>query len=227
MAVRTTLRALLTTFILVSACAAQNSTPDAKKPCTSNCPPPAADTTKPSTAQKFPYPGESPKPAAPASSADPEVPQPTPPAASPNKQFPYPGEANSSSSSSSSSNPDATSPDPAAAPSPDDDSPPEPKSTRRKLPKVKQLQSPEDREAEDLYVARFYRDAGNLEGAYLRSKDAVKYQPDDPDAHLLLAEIARKLNKRDEAIAEFNAILKLDASPEQLKTARKALTQLR
>jgi tetratricopeptide (TPR) repeat protein len=193
MAVRTTLRALLTTFILVSACAAQNSTPDAKKPCTSNCPPPAADTTKPSTAQKFPYPGE----------------------------------ANSSSSSSSSSNPDATSPDPAAAPSPDDDSPPEPKSTRRKLPKVKQLQSPEDREAEDLYVARFYRDAGNLEGAYLRSKDAVKYQPDDPDAHLLLAEIARKLNKRDEAIAEFNAILKLDASPEQLKTARKALTQLR
>jgi Tfp pilus assembly protein PilF len=91
---------------------------------------------------------------------------------------------------------------------------------------VKKLQSDEEREAEDIKVARFYRDSGNLTGAYLRCKDAIKSQPDDPDAHFLLAEVARKLDKRDEAIAEFNALLKLDASPEQIKTAHKALSQL-
>jgi Tfp pilus assembly protein PilF len=100
------------------------------------------------------------------------------------------------------------------------------KAPRRKLPKVQNLQSDDDREAEDLTVARFYRDRGNLNAAYQRSKDAVKHQPDDPDAHLLLAEMAQKLNKRDEAIAEYNALLKLDASDEQIKTARKALAQL-
>ena len=108
------------------------------------------------------------------------------------------------------------------APAPDDTA----KVPRRKLPKVQNLQSDDDREAEDLTVARFYRDRGNLNAAYMRSKDAVKHLPDDPDAHLLLAEMAQKLNKRDEAIAEYKALLKLDASDEQIKTARKALAQL-
>jgi Tfp pilus assembly protein PilF len=107
-------------------------------------------------------------------------------------------------------------------PAPDDTA----KAPRRKLPKVQNLQSDDDREAEDLTVARFYRDRGNLNAAYQRSKDAVKHQPDDPDAHLLLAQMAQKLNKRDEAVAEYNALLKLDASDEQVKTARKALAQL-
>ena len=55
---------------------------------------------------------------------------------------------------------------------------------------------------------------------------SCSHQPTDPDAHLLLAESAQKLNKRDEAIAEYNATLKLDASEDQIKTARKALTRL-
>ena len=97
---------------------------------------------------------------------------------------------------------------------------------RRKLPKVQNLQSDDDRESEDVTVARFYSSRGNWNAAYLRSKDAVKLKPDDPDAHLLLAEAAHKLNKKDEAVTEYKAILKLDSSDSQLKTARKALENL-
>ena len=69
-------------------------------------------------------------------------------------------------------------------------------------------------------------DQGDLAGAYLRGKDAVKIMPDDPEAHFVLAEIASKLNKRDEAIAEYNACLKLDPDEKQAKDSRKALTRL-
>lgn len=223
MAVRPTLRFFLRaacftvvcspTVRVTKTCSAQTAPPH-KPACTTNCPP---DTHPPSAAEQFPFPGESTQPPAPPT--DPEAPTPSTPKVDPNKQYPFPEDASSGSSSSSSAAPDATS-------APDDESPDTPKSTRRKLPKVKQLQSPEEREAEDLTVARFYRDSGNIVGSYLRSKDAVKLQPDDPEAHLLLAEAARKLNKRDEAVAEFNTLLKLDASPEQLKTAHKALAQL-
>ena len=88
------------------------------------------------------------------------------------------------------------------------------------------LQSAEEREAEDLDVAHFYIDQGDLAGAYLRGKDAVKTMPDDPEAHFLLAEIAAKLNKREEAIAEYNSCLKLDPDEKQAKDSRKALTRL-
>lgn len=88
------------------------------------------------------------------------------------------------------------------------------------------LQTQDEREAEDLDVAHFYMDQGDLAGAYLRGKDAVTTRPDDPDAHFLLAEIANKLNKRDEAIAEYNACLKLDATDKQIKDSRKALAKL-
>ncbi len=109
---------------------------------------------------------------------------------------------------------------------PDEDAPTD-KFPRRRLPKVRNLQTDEDRETEDLTVARFYIDKGNWNAAYLRSKDAVQHGPDDPDAHLLLAEVAQKLHKKDEAVAEYNAIFKLDASDRQIKTARKALANLK
>jgi tetratricopeptide (TPR) repeat protein len=201
---------------------------------------PATETRKPATGQ-FPYPGDSaPAPTTPSTqnpSATPDAPAPS---AKP-KFFPYPGEASPStatppdnptptgdSSSSSSSSGSSSSPGSSADP---DMPEPTPSDTakavpRRKLPKVQNLQSDDDREAEDLTVARFYRDRGNLNAAYLRSKDAVKHQPDDPDAHLLLAELAQKLNKHDEAVSEYNALLKLDASEEQVKTAHKALARL-
>jgi Tfp pilus assembly protein PilF len=89
------------------------------------------------------------------------------------------------------------------------------------------LQSPDEREAEDLSVAKFYTDTGNLQGAYLRSQDAVKIAPDDPDAHFALAEAALSLKKRDEAIAEYNACLKLDPADKEAKAAHKALERLK
>jgi Tfp pilus assembly protein PilF len=89
------------------------------------------------------------------------------------------------------------------------------------------LQTPDEREAEDLSVAKYYTQTGDLQGAYLRGQDAVKTAPDDPDAHFALAEAALKLNKRDEAMAEYNACLKLDPVDKEAKQARKALASLK
>ena len=88
------------------------------------------------------------------------------------------------------------------------------------------LQTADEREAEDLSVAKFYSETGDLQGAYLRSQDAVKTEPDDPDAHFALAGAALKLNKRDEAIAEYKACLKLDPTDKEAREARKALERL-
>lgn len=101
------------------------------------------------------------------------------------------------------------------------------RSVRRKLPKPERMQTDEDREAEDLSVAKFYRQAGNLQAAYLRSKDAVAMQPDDPEAHFALADAAQHLDKREEAAAEYNAYLKLDPDGDRVKSARKALSALK
>jgi Tfp pilus assembly protein PilF len=94
-------------------------------------------------------------------------------------------------------------------------------------PVATKLQTADEREAEDLSVAKFYTDTGDLKGAYLRSQDAVKTAPDDPEAHFALAEAALKLNKRDEAMAEYTVCLKLDPVDKEAKQARKALAALR
>jgi Tfp pilus assembly protein PilF len=72
------------------------------------------------------------------------------------------------------------------------------------------LQTIDEREQEDLDVAHFYIQTGDLQGAYLRDQDAVKVAPEDPDAHIALAEIALKLHKQEVADAEFKACLKVD-----------------
>jgi tetratricopeptide (TPR) repeat protein len=164
-----------------------------------------------------------------------------------NKQFPFPGEAakpdpidapgasSSGSSSSSSSSSDASPFDPNANPDApalkDEGSQGSPATPGRHIlhrvnPIGTKLQTNDEREQEDLDVAKFYIGNGDLQGAYLRNQDAVKTAPDDPDAHFALAEIALKLNKRDEAIAEYNACLKLDPTEKQAKDARKALAKL-
>ncbi|HEX7158039.1 MAG TPA: tetratricopeptide repeat protein, partial [Edaphobacter sp.] len=151
------------------------------------------------------------------------------------KEHPFPGEpegssSSGSSSSSSSSGDDATTPA-ATDDHPWDDKGDNPASTtkqsgRRRLPKVQNPQSDEERATEDLNVAKFYEDQGNLNAAYLRLKDAVKYQPNDSDVHFELAQLAQKMNKRDEAIAEFGTYLKLDPDGLKIKQAKKALAQL-
>lgn len=178
------------------------------------------------------------------------------PAASPTdtlKKFPFPGEdsgvpsaapglpaapeAGTSSSSSSSSSSNSSSSDDGAGDlpgsSPDlKDAGSEGSATRsgghilhRAAPVVK-VQTPDERESEDLRVANYNLDSGNVQGAYLRAKDAVKTAPDDPEAHFALAETAAKLGKKDEAIAEYNACLKLDPSDERKKDSDKALARL-
>ena len=142
------------------------------------------------------------------------------------------GSSSSSSSSGSSSGDDAASagpdgtPDGAGLQDKGSEGTPGRHLLHRVNPVGTKLQSADQREAEDLSVAKFYSDSGDLQGAYLRSQDAVKTAPDDPDAHFALAEAALKLNKRDEAIAEYKACLKLDPVDKEAKEARKALERL-
>ena len=165
------------------------------------------------------------------------------------KDFPFPGDADkpdasdtpSGSSSSSSSSDDAIPGVPGANPGSKSDATPgltdkgsegaQTQPGRHILHRVNpvgtKLQTPDEREAEDLDIAHFYTQTGDLQGAYLRSQDAVKTMPEDPEAHFALAEIALKLNKKDEAIAEYNACLKLDPDEKQVKASRKALARLK
>ena len=114
---------------------------------------------------------------------------------------------------------------------PDDDDGTQPKLTDKgsggkRNKKTVKPQTDTERVDEDLSVAKFYGQSGNLMGAYLRAKDAVKTQPDYAEAHFVLGEASKRLNKRDEAKAEFNEYLKLAPDGERAKAAEKALSDL-
>lgn len=100
-------------------------------------------------------------------------------------------------------------------------------SVHRKLPKVARVQSDDERVDEDISVAKFYMNDENYQGAYLRAQDAVKIQPDYALAHFTLAQVAQKMKKKEEAIAEFNAYLKLDPEGDKRKEAERALDALK
>ena len=155
---------------------------------------------------------------------------------------PKPDDAPSSSSSSSSSTPpdsSSSSSDDASAGSssnspknPDDDDEDKPKladkgSSGRRALKVVKPQSDTARVDEDLSVAKFYGQSGNYMGAYLRAKDAVKTQPDYAEGHFALGEAAKRLKKKDEAVTEFEAYLKLSPDGSEAKAAEKALDELK
>jgi hypothetical protein len=86
------------------------------------------------------------------------------------------------------------------------------KAERKRLAKGPR-QTPDDREMEDLKVAAFYQNDGNYKGAYDRAADAVALAGDDADAHLALAEAARRLGKLDEAEGHYKKSLTLDPVP--------------
>jgi hypothetical protein len=180
---------------------------------------PATPAPAGSAGDKFPYPGE-------------EKGAPSAPGAPGSGKFPYPGETkdpgeSSSSSSSSSSGGDAPVPDDKPALK-DEGTSGSTKSSRRRLrPPAQKILSDPEREDEDLTVAKFYVSRGNLQGAYLRAKDAVKVQPDDPDGHILLADVAEKMGKKDEAVTEYEAYLKLDPEGDHVKAAQGALAKLK
>lgn len=194
--------------------------------------------------QQFPYPGdhaaadpEDPVSAgAPSPSSSPATPvtpsgsnSPDAPTASGAKQFPYPGDpdpaavpggsgSSSSTSSSSSADPD----DPLDTPATAANITP----GRRKLPKVKKLQSDEDREAEDVKVAKFYHDDGNTLAAYNRLRDATKLVADDADAWYLLGDVAQQLHKPEEASEAYRKFLALEPNTRRAKTLAREQPQL-
>jgi hypothetical protein len=185
-------------------------------------PAPAATNGAAPAGQRFPFPGENPD------SATPAAPAPSTPTASNPLQDagsqgdstrPSPGESSSSSSSSSNL---PTGPDDANDPP---DAAPIPHHSRRPLPVVKE-QTPDEREAEDVRVASFYMDTKDFRGAYLRGKDAVSVDDTDPEAHLALAEAARKLGKLDEALQHYKRCLELDPLPKDRKVATQALKEM-
>jgi hypothetical protein len=174
----------------------------------------------PAGPRKFDYPGEDPSGAEPAAGA-----KPAPATASPLQDAGSSGESSSSSSSSSTDavpgdfGSDATDNDPAAKAAAAR------KAERRRL-KGAPVQTSDEREIEDLKVAGFYQNDGNFRGAYLRAQDAVTLAGDDPEAHLALAEAARRLGKLDEAETHYKKCLTLDPTPKDRKTAEKALKEM-
>ncbi len=187
---------------------------------------------------RFPFPGES----APEDAAAPQN-----PAAAPQAPNAVPGQkdspsplqnAGSSGSSSKSNSPSSSSAaeqgyssSNAGSDLPDDD-PNAPMPTprhhtdRKKLPKVVVEKSNEEKAAQDVQVAGFYANDGNFSAAYLRAKEAVSFADDDPEAHLILAESARKLGKLDEALANYKKVIALDPVPKVRKVAEKALKEM-
>ncbi len=99
--------------------------------------------------------------------------------------------------------------------------------SRRLLPKVRRLQTDDERVDEDLRVARFYRDSGDLHAAYLRAEDAVKTLPKDPESHFVLAQVLEKMHKRDEEAAELRTYLQLEPDGDFAKQAKRTLAQLK
>jgi hypothetical protein len=236
MTIFTTSRALLTVLFFSAACLAQTTPaqntppppcPDPNQAQTQTakpCPPPAPDAKKPSAAEQFPFPGTPSKSTPPPDSPSPTT---TPKSAAEEHPFPtepaprLPGDDSSSSSSGSGSAADPDVPD-TDMPKPGEEG----SSVHRKLPKVKRVQTDDERVDEDLKVARFYMRDDNLPGAYLRAKDAVKVQPEYSETHFTLAEIAQKMKKKEEAVAEYQLYLKLDPDGEKAKAAQRALDEL-
>ena len=158
------------------------------------------------------------------------------PPANADDKFAFPGDAPGHASglpAASSSSPPSSSSTSAGA---TDDEPTTPSSTaatdsrrpvgsseRRKLPKTEDLVA---REAEDLEIAHYYMTTGALAGSYARAKDALRLQPDDPEAHYAVAVAAHGLKKLDEAKQEFAAYLRLDPEGDHVRAARKVLAGL-
>ena len=239
MAIHPTIRAIMAATLLSVASRAQTPPPQNPPPCPAPAqsqPPdqtakPCTPAPKKSAAEQFPFPGRSAKPDNPPDSPTPAPGSSTTPAdaaakhpfpTQPPPKLPSDDSSSSSSSSSSDHNPDSNVP---ANPN-FDGNPPEGTSVHRKLPKPQHLQSDDERVDEDLTVAKFYLHDENYQGAYLRAKDAVNIQPDYSATHFALALAAQKLKKRDEAIAEYQAYLKLDPDGEKAKEAKMALADL-
>lgn len=78
----------------------------------------------------------------------------------------------------------------------------------------------------DTQVGMFYLKTGNFKGAYDRFVEATQVDPANADAVFGLAESARHLNLRDEAIRNYKLYLSAVPDGSRAKDSRKALKEL-
>ncbi|WP_446743055.1 tetratricopeptide repeat protein [Silvibacterium acidisoli] len=80
--------------------------------------------------------------------------------------------------------------------------------------------------SQDVKVGSFYLQKGDYQGAYNRFLEATKVDPDNADAVFELAEAAKGLNHKQEAIDNYQIYLSAIPDGNKAKTARKALAEL-
>jgi hypothetical protein len=78
----------------------------------------------------------------------------------------------------------------------------------------------------DTQVGMFYLKTGDYKGAYDRFAEATKADPGNADAVFGLAESARRLNHRDEAVRNYRLYLSALPDGPRAKDSRKALKEL-
>ena len=82
------------------------------------------------------------------------------------------------------------------------------------------------RVAEDLEVGNSYLKEKNYRGAELRFRDALTYEPDNPEATFKLAESLAKLGNKAEACQRYTDYLKIAPNGEFAERAKDALRKL-
>lgn len=80
--------------------------------------------------------------------------------------------------------------------------------------------------AQDDKVGKFYLQNKDFRAAYGRYKEATEVAPEDPDALFGLAESARGLNRKQEAVSNYKVYLDAFPDGKKSKEARKALAEL-
>lgn len=79
---------------------------------------------------------------------------------------------------------------------------------------------------DDVKVGSFYMQRGDFKGAYNRFLEATKVDPDNADAVFELAEAAKGLNRKQEAIDNYQVYLAALPNGSKAKAAHKALSEL-
>ncbi len=78
----------------------------------------------------------------------------------------------------------------------------------------------------DVHIGEFYLNREDYQGAYDRLKEATLADPANSDAVFYLAEAARHLNHKDEAVQNYQLYLSALPDGPKAKAARKALHEL-
>jgi tetratricopeptide (TPR) repeat protein len=80
---------------------------------------------------------------------------------------------------------------------------------------------------DDVHVGQFYLNREDYKGAYARFKEATQADPENADAVFYLAEAARRMNHRDEAVQNYQLYLAALPDGPKSKEAHKALRDLK